>query len=362
MRLDMVAVFCYLFFGAPLKRNQVKIKRVLANAFIRSIIPATIGFVVWFGGYYLFFNSSGSSKVYKNYTEKLFIEEAIRDRQFSDKISIQSQIVENQKPTTGDFVIIPINGAIADGDSYQNLFDQLFIAAQKNFSTKAVIFYIDSPGGEVTACDKLFNEVLKLKTYGIKTVAFVNSMSASGAYYITANSDKIVASPTSIVGSIGVIMELYNFEGLAGKIGLKIETIKSSEMKDIGSPFRKMSERERRVLQRIVDTLYGRFVAIVRAGRKLGSSEMDVLATGEVWTAQDAKLLGLVDEVGYIKKAIEVAKELTGVTNPRLVIYQKEIGFFDAFIESVSRVNSGKAEKIVENALPPPGFLYQWIP
>ena len=112
-------------------------------------------------------------------------------------------------------------------DSYQNLFDQLFIAAQKNFSTKAVIFYIDSPGGEVTACDKLFNEVLKLKTYGIKTVAFVNSMSASGAYYITANSDKIVASPTSIVGSIGVIMELYNFEGLAGKIGLKIETIKS---------------------------------------------------------------------------------------------------------------------------------------
>lgn len=356
-------------------------KRLMLVTLAAPVITGAVGTIILIGGLWIFSSMlagslfSVSPGVYKNYVERKFVDEAVIENRSSPLFRGLGQQTEDRqneknglekgKLTTGDFVIIPINGIISgDPGSYQYLFDQLLIAAQKNPNTKAVIFYINSPGGEVTVCDNLYNEVKKLKANGIKTVAFVNSMSASGAYYITANSDKIVAAPTALVGSIGVIVQLYNFEGLAGKIGIRVETIKSGEMKDIGSPFKRMSEEERNVLQRIVDSAYERFISIVREGRDLTNYQVAAVATGAILTAEDAMVFGLVDEVGYMKRAVDAAKELTGVTNPRLVIYQREMDFFDVFMENASflNFNSVKPEKVVQEVLPSPTFLYQWIP
>ncbi len=347
----------------------MRIRRTLVNALIRSVIPAVVGLVVWVGGYmfvmsYVTGSGYGSGKkFYKNYTEQPFLEEIVSDKNILLQRSLENKLLDKKKLMQGTFVVVRVDGVIS-GEGYQDIYDQLYIAGRLTHNLKAIIFIVDSPGGSVTASDNLYEEIRKFKSRGYKVVTFVNSMSASGAYYITANSDRIIAAPTSLVGSIGVIMEWYNFQGLAGKIGVKEETVKSSEMKDIGSPFKKMSDQERDVLQKVVNQSYARFKNIVKVGRRMSDIEVGRVATGEVWTAQDAKRLGLVDDVGYVSQAIYSAKQLTGVEFPSVVIYRQERGFFDIFgvNSSVANLISNLDSKISRNFMPGPQLLYQWIP
>lgn len=350
-------------------------KQTFASFLANIIFFLVVLSVLSFGGWWILTSVlkaiPASREIYKNYTEEPFNYEAVIDAR-DEATRLQSLINKKdrgeQLSQYGTFVVIPITGEISRSPgSFNEIFDQLFIAANITQDVRAIIFLVDSPGGEVTACDNLFFEIQKLKTQDIRIVTYVRGISASGAYYITANSDYIIASPTAMVGSIGVIMKWLNFEGLASNLGITEETIKSSEMKDIGSPFKKMSQRERMVLQKLINNAFVRFKTIVRLGRQMNDHQLSMIATGEVWTADDAKKLNLVDHVGYMRDAFLVTTELTGVINPNIIIYRKEIGFWDS-IKSMAPINQGSSqittypEMIIHRTLPPPTLLYQWIP
>ena len=349
----------------------------MAPWFRRTLIKGLIGpvaygvvsvlvclFYVWFvGNIFSGSNLSGGKKVYKNYIEKFFISEIVADREVALERVLEDSLSTGQKPKEGTFVIVPINGPIFD-ENVQRIWDQLYIAVKITPNLKAIIFLVDSPGGGVTESDYLFEEIRKIRTRGVKTVVFINSLSASGAYYMTAQSDKIISSPTAIVGSIGVIWESMNIEELSRKLGISVNTIKSSDMKDIGSPFKKMSDDEKIVLRKIIDYNYDRFRSIVQKGRGLSNSQINLVSTGEVWHPEKAKALGLVDEVGYVNRAVDIARELTGVNVPTVVTYEEETTFLDIFgVRSpVVGLIKDLDNTVSKAGIPTPRLLYMWIP
>lgn len=341
----------------------------LRRALIRGLIgPVAYGVISILIGLFYFmivgdmFNGlrlSTGNKIYKNYVEKYFIDEIPINKEIERQISGLDQTSRE-----GTFVVIPISDVIV-GRNVQRIWDQLYIAVRLTSNIKAIIFLADSPGGGVTESDYLYEEIRKIKEIsGIKVVTFINSLSASGAYYMTAQSDKIISSPTALIGSIGVIWESVNVEELSRKIGVSLDVIKSSEAKDIGSPYKKMSDGERAVLRRIIDHNYSRFKTIVKEGRGLSDLQVGLTATGEVWHAEDAKTLGLIDEVGYVNRAIDVAIELTGVKSPKVVTYEEEMNFWDifgvrspvlGFIKSIDSAVNG-------SGVLAPKLFYVWVP
>lgn len=343
---------------------------IFANFIFSAIMIGLIGFGGWWAINSVSNKFPASHKVYKNYVEADFNYEAVPDPSGEAtriKILLQRGARGETLYNEGTFVVIPVIGEISrDTDAYRTIFDQLFIASKITRNIKAVIFLVDSPGGEVTACDNLRFEIQKLRILHIPTVTYVRGMSASGAYYITANSDRIIAAPTAMVGSIGVIMRWLNFQGLVSKVGVTEETIKSSEMKDIGSPFKKMSKRERVVLQKLINDSFTRFKMIVETGRQMTGKQLSTVATGEVWSADDAKRLNLVDDIGYMGDAIGAATDLTGVIEPDIVIYYKETGFFsrltgDASVGLDNLNTIAHPETLLNKTPSAPTLLYQWI-
>ncbi|MFA5858922.1 MAG: signal peptide peptidase SppA [Elusimicrobiota bacterium] len=195
------------------------------------------------------------------------------------------------------------------------------IEAFKNRSDiKAVVLRINSPGGTVGAVQEIYSAVQKLKKAGKKVVASTGDISASGGYYVACAADKIIANPGSMVGSIGVIMELGNVEGLLKKVGIKIDTIKSGKMKDIGNYSRQMTEDERKLLQEMIDSTYNQFLNAVSTGRGIEKDKLVNLADGRIFTGEQAKSVGLVDELGSGDDAIQIAAALAGIKGePRVV-------------------------------------------
>lgn len=319
---------------------------------------------------FVMFVFNSDKKIYKDYVEVVISdkEPVLLDEEAQLRKKIMDAVYGNKSgsPIDGTFVVIPITGHIyrSEDSGYQEILEQLFIVSNLSQNVKAVIFYVDSPGGSVTASDDLFMEIGSLKARGKKTVTFVSGLSASGAYYATAFSDRIIASPTSIVGSIGVIIKFFNFRKLAKGIGVEVETIKSSDMKDIGSPFKKMSERERAVFENLVQHSFLRFKAIVQLGRLMSDQELEEVATGGVWNASDAKDMHLIDRVGYFDDAVVAAVELTGVENPKIIMYRKQVGFLDAVIGKVDLLTKEPLEsrKIMDKMSEPPQLLYEWCP
>jgi protease-4 len=191
---------------------------------------------------------------------------------------------------------------------------------------KAVVIRIDSPGGDVTTSDILYNELVSFKhRRKIPVVAAFMGVAASGGYYLASGCDAIVAHPTTITGSIGVISMHVSLTGLLDKIGVKVEALKSGPNKDVGSPFRAMSEDDKKLLQILIDQFYARFVAVVAEGRKGRLTEAQVrgLADGRIYTAQQALEAKLVDRVGYLVDAVQEAKRRAGVAEARLVMYSR---------------------------------------
>jgi protease-4 len=195
--------------------------------------------------------------------------------------------------------------------------------ARKDESIKGVVLRINSPGGSATASDIIHREIAKFKRErNIPVVACMMDMAASGGYYIASAADKIMAHPTTVTGSIGVIFMSLNAEGLLGKVGLQMEVIKAGDKKDIASPFRKMTDEERGILQKVVDETYERFVTVVKEGRPhLTEVEIRGLADGRIFTAKEAQEKGLVDEIGYLPDALEMAMKEARLQDARLVVY-----------------------------------------
>ncbi len=200
-----------------------------------------------------------------------------------------------------------------------------------NPSIKAVVLRIDSPGGGVVPSQEIHTEVLKARKDGrLKVVASMGNLAASGGYYIAAATDKIVANPGTLTGSIGVIMELANVQGLLEKVGVQSVVIKSGRYKDLASPFRAMSEEDRALLQSVLDDVHDQFIQAVAAGRALKVEEVRALADGRIFTGRQARTAKLVDELGDLQDAIKLAARLVGIEGePRVVEPRKRFSLRD---------------------------------
>jgi len=214
--------------------------------------------------------------------------------------------------------VIKIEGIIIDPASVTS---QLKEVGERD-GIKAVIIRINSPGGAVAPSQEIHGEILRLK----KTKAVVASMgttAASGGYYAAVAADKIVASPGTITGSIGVIIEFVNAEELLGKIGLKGYVIKSGRFKDVGSPLRKMEAAERELLQGVIDDVNGQFIDAVAAGRGLDRDRVAKIADGRIFTGAQALANGLVDSLGGLTDAIELGAQMAGIEGKPEVLYME---------------------------------------
>ncbi|MBF0411925.1 MAG: signal peptide peptidase SppA [Desulfamplus sp.] len=210
----------------------------------------------------------------------------------------------------------------------------------KNFreksSIKAIVIRIDSPGGSVGPSQEIYREIVKTKKIK-KIVASMGSVAASGGYYAAASCDKIVANPGTITGSIGVIMEYANFKEIVQKIGLVPVVIKSGEYKDMGSPMRDIKDNERKLLQNVVNEIHSQFVRDAAHGRNIDIETMNKLADGRIYTGEAALSLNLVDSLGNLDDAVELAGELAGIKGKIKTVYPEEdkTEFFRKLITSL---------------------------
>ncbi len=189
---------------------------------------------------------------------------------------------------------------------------------------RAVVLRINSPGGTVTASDIIFRELdIFKRARGVPVVAVMMDVAASGGYYVALAADTIVAHPTTVTGSIGVIMLSLNAEGLMQKVGVAAAAIKSGERKDMGSPFRQLTPEERAIFQTVIDDLHRQFLAKVIERRQLPPATAATLADGRVYTAEQALGHKLIDRVGYLPDAIDVARRAAGLDEARVIVYKR---------------------------------------
>jgi protease-4 len=215
--------------------------------------------------------------------------------------------------------LVVVDGVITDS---REIVDQLE-RAQRDPTVRAVVVRINSPGGGVAASQEIHGQLTKLRTaHGKPVVASMASVAASGGYYVASASDRIVANPGSITGSIGVLMQIPNVSGLLQKIGVRSVVIKSGEHKDLASPTRELTEGERRLLQEVLDDVHDQFIEAVMKGRKLTREKVAGLADGRIFSGRQALALGLVDELGDLQDAIQRAGQLAGIPGRPRVLQQ----------------------------------------
>ncbi len=218
---------------------------------------------------------------------------------------------------------------------------------------KAVVVRIDTPGGGVAPTQEIYEEIGKLKKEK-PVIASLGGMATSGGYYIASVCDQIVANPGTLTGSIGVIMELGNVEGLMEKLGLKGYSIKSGPNKDIGSPLRSLSPEGRVILQSLVDNVHGQFVRAVAKGRGMPEAKVRDLADGRVYSGEQAKKLGLVDVLGNLEDAVDIASDRAGIKGVPQLIYSQGKG--KSWLEKLFFAFIGEQLEKVERR----GLRYEW--
>ncbi len=235
---------------------------------------------------------------------------------------------------------------------------------------KGILLMINSPGGTVTASDIIYNEIRRFKAQRqVKVVALLSGTAASGAYYVAQSADRIVAYPTTVTGSIGVVLLNLNVDGLMEKIGVSNATVKSGMYKDLGSPFRKPEEGEKEILQGVVDEFHRQFVRVVdenRAGVNL--SARPELVDGRIFTARQALSNGLVDQLGYVADAVSWVRSAAGVPEARVVRYQRRGDYLpnmyahgpDQPVQAEFNIIKLDLEGFLSGM--GPTFMYLWMP
>ncbi len=248
----------------------------------------------------------------------------------------EEKTVSTDTDPQGKVALIDIEGVLTN-DHHESIFGRKESAivsfveklkkAEADREVRAVIVRMDTPGGDITTSDILYNE---LRAFRERTrrpvVAAFMGVAASGGYYVAGACDRIVAHPTTITGSIGVVALHVSLAGLMDKIGVKVEALKSGTHKDTGSPFRELTEEDRKLLQELIARYYERFVSVVAAGRRgrLTEDEVRAAADGRVYTAEQALEKKLVDRIGYLQDALQEAKALAGLPSARLVMYSRK--------------------------------------
>jgi len=256
--------------------------------------------------------------------------------------------------------------------SANNISDQLY-NAENDSSVKAIILYIDSPGGEETAIEKIHHHIKSVEKKGKKTVALMNSVAASGGYYIAAGCDRIIAGKLTITGSIGVIIDSYKYYNLLSKIGVQDEVYKTGEFKDFLNPARPSTLREQELVQNMLNESYEDFIQVVSAGRinKDKSLTVDyikksIIGDGRIFSGQEALNLGLIDKLGYYSDAVDEAIQLAKLDkkNVQIITYEGKMGIGELLSRLLYKKFSINLEipGINRNAYIKPGSLYFLYP
>jgi len=197
-------------------------------------------------------------------------------------------------------------------------------AAKEDDRVRGIVVYVRSPGGGVTASDDIYRALRRFKDeQKVPVVAALGGVAASGGYYVACAADRIVAHPTAVTGSIGVIMLNLNVNGLLGKIGVRDATVKAGRYKDLMSPLKPPDPEDRAIAQGIVDSLHAHFKDVVSAARHLEGARLAAVSDGRVFDAETARSLGLVDEVGDLRAAIEADKRAAGIDEAKVIRYRR---------------------------------------
>jgi protease-4 len=237
--------------------------------------------------------------------------------------------------------------------------------ARGDAELRGVLLRINSPGGSVTASDVLYREVRAFKEERrMPVVAQLMGVAASGGYYVAMAADVVLAHPTTITGSIGVISAGVNFSGLMQRYGVTDQTLVGGEKKDAGSPLRPMTAEERAYLQAVIDDLHERFRAVVSEGRPaLGDARVRALSDGRVYTARQAERAGLVDGISYLPGAIDELERRVGAPELRVVAYHREREWRSNLYSTAPAAPTSQANPAARLGLGGgPAFLYLWWP
>lgn len=252
--------------------------------------------------------------------------------------------------------IVPIEGEILDARETLELLHKY----ARNDSVKAVVVRINSPGGAIAPSQEIYSAIREIREDGKPVIASLDSVAASGGYYIAAACDPIIANSGTITGSIGVIMQWFDMKELVSWAKLKPNTITSGPLKDAGSPYRELTDAERQYFQSIVSQLHSQFVRDVAQGRgkKLTAEDLNKIADGRVFTGEQALALQLVDRIGTIDDAVRAAGAAGGITGEPARIWprRREAGLIDLLTEDGA---SALVEKVMNRRIPQ--FLYRWM-
>jgi protease IV len=248
-------------------------------------------------------------------------------------------------------------------------FKEELTKASKDEKVKAVVLRINSPGGTVNASDILYHELKTFKANKkVPVIASMMDVAASGGYYLAMATDEILVHPSTVTGSIGVIMLTVNARGLLEKVGVEASAITSGPRKDMGSPFRTMTTEEKAIFQSVIDSFYQRFLTVVQEGRpQLSADQIKKLADGRIYSGEQAKAAGLVDDIGYLEEAIERAKKNAGLTEARIVTYRRHGEYQNNIYSRVLGGGSGLSSLANMDLLSlvrggSPQFMYLWMP
>ncbi|CAN5890709.1 signal peptide peptidase SppA [soil metagenome] len=276
------------------------------------------------------------------------------------------EILLEEGDSTNKIAMVNVIGEIfsdpeggAAGATDYNILNQLK-QAEEDPDVVGIILNVDSPGGGVLASDAIYNRVSEIAE-DLPVVALMGDTAASGGYYVSAGATEIIAHRFTWTGSIGVIATIPNFTEAAGKLGIGMTVIKSGALKDIGSPFRDMTEEERALFQGLIDEAYNGFVEVVAEGRDMPEDQVRELADGRIYSGLQAEELDLVDRLGDRETAFNRAKRLAGDDDASLVVYQPIAGLFDnlPFLGFSNAADEIKGELGISRK---PGAAYLWIP
>jgi protease IV len=241
--------------------------------------------------------------------------------------------------------------------------------ARGDDQVKALVVRINSPGGTVTGSDIIYREVTEFRERTkVPVVTVMMDVAASGGYYVALAGDTILAHPTSVTGSIGVIMLTLNAQGLLEKIGVTASAIKSDARKDMGSPLRPLTEEERRIFQSVIDQLHSQFVSKVAERRRMPIDRVRTLADGRIYTAEQARDHGLIDRIGYMGEAIDVARRAASVEQARVIVYRRPREYRATYYaQAPGQTAASSADTVVTQLVGlmgggGPRFLYLWSP
>ncbi|MGE7905127.1 signal peptide peptidase SppA [Peribacillus sp. NPDC094092] len=272
-------------------------------------------------------------------SESAFYEEVIEGDDFTNVIAVFD--VEGTIQDTGEASLLS-----SATYNHRAFMDKLKMA-EENDDIKGIILRVNSPGGGVVESAEIYDKILDIKKVKKPVYVSMGSMAASGGYYISAPADKIYASPETMTGSLGVIMQGYNYEKLAKKYGVEFETIKSGPHKDIMSPTREMTGEEREILQDMIDNSYDQFVKIIADGRGMTEKEVREIADGRIYDGRQAKENHLIDDFGHLDDVIAAMKTDIGKKDAQVIRYTDEAGFGSLFSMGAQKMLGNDVETAV---------------